>query len=54
LCCTGAAAIISVGERHTRRHFLFDGRLMANTWQGEFPVRNEILDGYEWTAPVGT
>jgi formylglycine-generating enzyme len=27
---------------------------MANTWQGEFPVRNEILDGYEWTAPVGS
>jgi formylglycine-generating enzyme len=34
--------------------FLSDGRFMANTWQGEFPVRNEILDGYEWTAPVGT
>ena len=28
------------------------GRYMANTWQGEFPVKNELLDGYEWTAPV--
>jgi formylglycine-generating enzyme len=31
-----------------------DGRYMANTWQGEFPVTNELLDGYEWTAPVGS
>ena len=29
-------------------------RYMANTWQGEFPVENELLDGYEWTAPVGS
>jgi formylglycine-generating enzyme required for sulfatase activity len=28
------------------------GRHMANVWQGEFPVRNEVLDGYEYTAPV--
>ena len=27
---------------------------MANTWQGEFPVHNELLDGFEWTAPVGS
>jgi formylglycine-generating enzyme len=33
--------------------FTPDGEFMANTWQGEFPSRNEILDGYEWTAPVG-
>jgi formylglycine-generating enzyme required for sulfatase activity len=26
---------------------------MANTWQGEFPLVNETLDGYERTAPVG-
>jgi sulfatase modifying factor 1 len=31
-----------------------DGRYMANTWQGEFPVRNDLLDGWEWTSPVGT
>ena len=26
---------------------------MANTWQGEFPVRNTRDDGYERTSPVG-
>ena len=30
------------------------GRAMANTWQGEFPWRNEKLDGYEGTSPVGS
>jgi formylglycine-generating enzyme required for sulfatase activity len=30
------------------------GRHMANTWQGEFPVENLRLDGYEGTAPVGS
>jgi sulfatase modifying factor 1 len=30
-----------------------EGRWMANTWQGDFPIRNELLDGHEWTAPVG-
>jgi len=28
------------------------GKAMANTWQGEFPWQNELLDGYERTAPV--
>ena len=28
------------------------GRMMANTWQGEFPWQNLLGDGYEWTAPV--
>ena len=28
------------------------GKHMANVWQGEFPLRNEVLDGYEYTAPV--
>jgi formylglycine-generating enzyme len=28
------------------------GRLMANTWQGEFPWQNLRLDGYEGTSPV--
>src|SRR5262249_46815196 len=30
------------------------GKLMANTWQGEFPHQNLQTDGYEWTAPVGS
>jgi formylglycine-generating enzyme len=29
------------------------GRLMANTWQGEFPIENTRPDGYEGTSPVG-
>ena len=29
------------------------GRMMANTWQGNFPLHNELLDGYERTSPVG-
>jgi formylglycine-generating enzyme required for sulfatase activity len=28
------------------------GRMMANTWQGEFPWQNLQLDGYERTSPV--
>jgi formylglycine-generating enzyme len=28
------------------------GRLMANTWQGEFPWQNLGLDGYEGTSPI--
>ena len=28
------------------------GRQMANTWQGEFPWENLLLDGYERTSPV--
>jgi len=30
------------------------GRLMANTWQGEFPWQNLRADGYEGTSPVGS
>lgn len=30
------------------------GNHMANTWQGEFPYRNTLDDGYEYTAPVGS
>jgi formylglycine-generating enzyme len=30
------------------------GQMMANTWQGEFPLENRLSDGYERTAPVGT
>jgi formylglycine-generating enzyme len=28
-------------------------RIMANTWQGEFPWQNLASDGYEGTSPVG-
>ena len=28
------------------------GTHLANTWQGDFPHRNSLEDGYEWTAPV--
>jgi formylglycine-generating enzyme len=30
------------------------GQVMANTWQGEFPWQNLLLDGYETTSPVGS
>jgi formylglycine-generating enzyme required for sulfatase activity len=30
------------------------GRMMANTWQGEFPWENLRTDGYEGTAPVAS
>jgi formylglycine-generating enzyme required for sulfatase activity len=33
--------------------FTPEGRLMANTWQGEFPWQNLETDGYEGTSPVG-
>jgi sulfatase modifying factor 1 len=29
------------------------GKPMANTWQGEFPHENTLLDGFEGTSPVG-
>jgi formylglycine-generating enzyme len=29
------------------------GRMMANTWQGEFPWQNVMADGFEGTSPVG-
>ena len=31
-----------------------DGRHMANVWQGDFPVVNDMDDGYFWTSPIGT
>jgi sulfatase modifying factor 1 len=34
--------------------FTPEGRWMANTWQGEFPVENLKQDGFEGTAPVGS
>jgi formylglycine-generating enzyme len=30
------------------------GRMMANTWQGEFPWQNLLSDGYAGTSPVGS
>ena len=35
-------------------NFISDGRLMANTWQGEFPWQNLKSDGYEGTSPVSS
>ena len=32
--------------------FMPDGKPQANTWQGDFPLENLLLDGYERTAPV--
>jgi formylglycine-generating enzyme required for sulfatase activity len=29
-----------------------EGRHLANTWQGEFPIENTAADGYAGTAPV--
>jgi formylglycine-generating enzyme len=31
-----------------------EGRAMANTWQGEFPWQNLLLDGFAGTSPVGS
>jgi len=42
-------AIFSWGDK-----FAPKGRMMANTWQGEFPWQNTLLDRYERTSPVGT
>jgi formylglycine-generating enzyme required for sulfatase activity len=28
--------------------------MMANTWQGDFPIENLMLDGFEGTSPVGS
>jgi formylglycine-generating enzyme len=30
-----------------------DGHALANTWQGEFPWQNLLVDGYEGTSPAG-
>jgi len=32
--------------------FMPDGKPQANTWQGNFPLENLLLDGFERTAPV--
>jgi formylglycine-generating enzyme len=35
------------------KHFP-NGKAMANTWQGEFPWQNLLLDRYEGTSPLGS
>ena len=30
------------------------GKTMANTWQGRFPVKDEAVDGFAGTSPVGS
>ncbi|MEI6255273.1 MAG: formylglycine-generating enzyme family protein [Planctomycetota bacterium] len=35
------------------REFRPAGKLMANTWQGQFPLQNTAADGYVGVAPVG-
>ncbi|MEM6750827.1 MAG: formylglycine-generating enzyme family protein, partial [Planctomycetota bacterium] len=46
------------GSPGTRYHwgddFQQDGRYMANTFTGDFPTRNDLADGYEARAPVGS
>jgi formylglycine-generating enzyme len=44
----GSSAVYAWGDEPTP-----GGRLMANTWQGRFPYRNEGLDGWFGTSPVG-
>jgi formylglycine-generating enzyme len=34
--------------------FAPDGEMMANTWQGEFPWQNLLIDGHDGTSPVGS
>jgi formylglycine-generating enzyme len=42
-------AVFAWGDEH-----LPGGRPAANTWQGEFPWQNLVLDGYAGTSPVGS
>jgi formylglycine-generating enzyme len=41
-------AVFAWGDEHSP-----GGRLMANTWQGEFPWQNLGAEGYEGTSPIG-
>ncbi len=45
----GATTTYAWGEEPRR-----DGQLMANTWQGRFPYRNDGALGWIGTSPVGT
>jgi formylglycine-generating enzyme required for sulfatase activity len=44
-----AGAVFTWGDE-----FAPKGRMMANTWQGEFPWQNLVLDRYEGTSPIET
>ncbi|NHA67171.1 formylglycine-generating enzyme family protein [Phycicoccus sp. CMS6Z-2] len=44
----GGTSTYAWGEERTP-----GGRLMANTWQGRFPYRNDGADGWRGTSPVG-
>ena len=46
-------AAISMAASVIPSQFAPKGRMMANTWQGEFPWQNLLLDRYERTSPVG-
>jgi formylglycine-generating enzyme required for sulfatase activity len=41
------------GEDDSSSAYDADGKPIANTWQGAFPVRDTRDDGYGGTAPVG-
>lgn len=45
----GSTTTYSWGDEATS-----EGRLMANTWQGSFPYRNDGALGWVGTSPVGT
>jgi sulfatase modifying factor 1 len=42
-------AVFTWGDEHFPK-----GKAMANTWQGEFPWENQLLDGHAGTSPVET
>jgi formylglycine-generating enzyme len=42
-------AVFAWGNQFTPK-----GRMMVNSWQGEFPWQNLRTDGFEGTSPVGT
>ena len=44
----GATTTYAWGDEPT-----VDGKLMANTWQGRFPYRNDGADNWVGTSPVG-
>ena len=44
----GATTVYAWGDEPT-----VDGKLMANTWQGRFPYRNDGALGWVGTSPVG-
>ena len=44
-----------VGARYPwGEEFMLGGRVMANTWHGDFPWRNELPKKHGMTTPVGT